>query len=377
MAEHPAWSSLEAGLALSPLPVWLLDLDVMRVAWANPQGLVMWQASSLEALRQRDMLADAPQKIHARLLHTISAVRAGHSLQEEWAFYPRGKQTMVMLHLCGVTLADGRLAMLNQAMPVAADSPPSLLRGITALRHVNIAIAFIDASGRIQMQNPAAMETFAESEHWFSWLDRPEAGGELLARALRLEPVQVDLQVATRAGRRFHAVELQAVRDPVSGEPSVLVQHIDITARITAEATAAERLRTVQAQHQEILLLSAPILDVGRHTIAVPVIGELNSERCQELAKRVLPALVERRARRAILDLTGVSGIDGAGVAGLRRLLDAVVLLGAAPIMTGIGAALAQRLADCGAALAQFQTRRSLAEAIVDLMANKGTPAGL
>jgi len=368
MAEHLLWSTLEAGLALSPVPVWLLDVEAMRVCWANPAAVAFWQAPSAQALQERDLIAGAPQKVLVRLQHTIAAARTGQVLQEEWAFYPGGKPTVVLLHLRGVTLADGRLALLNQALPVAAESPPSLLRGITALRHVSLSIAFINASGRLQMQNPAAMETFAEGELWFSWLANPEEGTELLARALRLEPVQVDTQVVTRAGRRFHAIDLQALRDPVSGEPGVLVQHTDISARIEAEATAAERLRTVQRQHEEILFLSAPILEVGRHTIAVPVIGELTTERCQELAQRLLHALVERRARRAILDLTGVSGIDSAGVGGLHRLLESIRLLGATPIITGIGAQVAQRLARCGTELSQLATRRSLAEAIGDLM---------
>ena len=368
MAEHLLWATLEAGMALSPVPVWLLDVEALRVCWANPAAVELWQAPSAQELQERDLLTGAPQKVLVRLQHTIAAVRTGQVLQEEWAFYPRGQPTMVLLHLRGVTLADGRLALLNQALPVAAESPPSLLRGITALRHASLSIAFVNASGRLQMQNPAAMETFAEGDLWFSWLANPEQGRELLARALRLEPVQVDTQVVTKAGRRFHAIEVQALRDPVSGEPGALIQHTDVSARIEAEATAAERLRTVERQHQEILFLSAPILEVGRHTIAVPVIGELTTERCQELAQRLLQALVERRARRAILDLTGVSGIDSAGVGGLQRLLDAIRLLGATPIITGISAQVAQRLARHGAELSQLTIRRSLAEALGDLM---------
>jgi anti-anti-sigma factor len=202
-------------MALSPVPVWLLDVEALRVCWANPAAVELWQAPSAQELQERDLLTGAPQKVLVRLQHTIAAVRTGQVLQEEWAFYPRGNPTMVLLHL---------------------------------------------------------------------------------------------------------------------------------------------------------LFLSAPILDVGRHTIAVPVIGELTTERCQELAQRLLQALVERRARRAILDLTGVSGIDSAGVGGLQRLLDAIRLLGASPIITGISAQVAQRLARHGAELSQLAIRRSLAEAIGDLM---------
>lgn len=351
-------------MELSPVPVWLLDIDATRVCWANAAALELWQADSAKALSERDMVSAAPPKILARLERIIAAVRAGQILHEEWAFYPRGVPTMVLLHLRGVTLADGRLTMLNQALPLSTAAAPSLVRGITALRHTRLIIAFVTSDGYIQMQNPAAMETFPMADSWLSWLASPETGGALLAQALRNETVQVELPVVTKAGPRFHAIALYPLRDPVSGQLGALIEHTDITTRIEAEATASERLRMVERQRQEILVLAAPVLDVGHDAIAVPVIGELDTERCQELAKRLLQALVERRARRAILDLTGVSGLDSAGVAALYRLIESIRLLGATPIITGIGAELAQRLTRSGSQLPVIVTRRSLADAI-------------
>lgn len=370
MSEYLPWSTLEAGLALSPVPVWLLDVDSVRICWANEPALALWQAPSAAALQERDMVSGAPEKVLTRLKHTIAAVRSGQVLQEEWAFYPHGQPTMVLLHLRGVKLADGRLAMLNQALPVSNEAPPTLLRGITALRHTSLMIAFITADGRLQMQNPAAMATFPDTEMWFSWLASPEEGRALLSRVLRLESVQVETQVVTKAGRRFHSIDAHPLRDPVSGAPGALIQHTDITARIEAEASAAERLRMVQRQHEEILVLSAPLLDVGHHTIAVPIIGELSIERCQELAHRLLPALVERRAKRAILDLTGVSGSDREGVGHLHTLLESIRLLGATPILTGIGPKVAQRLVHYDTQIPSITIRRSLADAISHLMSS-------
>lgn len=372
MGEYLSWSALEAGMALSPVPIWLLDLEATRIHWANPAALELWQAPSITALRERDLLTGAPPKILVRLERVIAAIRAGELLQEEWAFYPRGEPVMLLLHLRGVTLADGRLAMLNQGMPVATTAPPSLLRGITALRHTSLIIAYVTADGRIQMQNPAAMATFPEGDAWSSWLASPELGNSLLARAVSNETVHLETPVVTKAGRRIHAIALHALRDPVSGQQGALIEHADITARVDAEATAAERLRIVERQRQEILFLAAPVLDVGRDTIAVPVIGELDTERCQELATRLLHALVERRARRAILDLTGVSSSDSAGIAGLSKILEAIRLLGAEPILTGIGAELAQRLSHASTALSLFVTRRSLADAISHMISAKG-----
>lgn len=358
------FDDLKAGLALSPVPVWLLDIDRLRICWANEAALELWQAPSAEALYARDIITGAPEKILTRLRHTIAAIRDGQSLREEWAFYPQGKPTIVLLHLCRVLLADGQVAMLNQALPVTSEAPPSLLRGITALRHTSLIIAYVNAQGVLLMQNPAAMATFPESGSWQDWLADPAQAGRLLERALAGERVQLETQVRTGAGLRWHAIDAQLLRDPVSGEQGALIQHVDVTARIEAEGTAAERLRVMHAQHEEILSLSAPILDLGRHTIAVPIIGALDASRHHALAERLLQAIVQRRSQRVLLDLTGVSGAASADLSRLRTLLAAVRLLGATPVLTGISAELARGMVAEGIELSQAAVYRTLADAL-------------
>src|SRR5262245_33755718 len=104
-AEPEHFASYEAGLAQSPIPVWVLDVDSVQICWANNPALDLWQAQDRAELYARDLLAAAPEKVLVRLRHVVNQVREGNVLREEWAFYPRGKPTMVLLHLRAVILA--------------------------------------------------------------------------------------------------------------------------------------------------------------------------------------------------------------------------------------------------------------------------------
>ncbi len=154
----------------------------------------------------------------------------------------------------------------------------------------------------------------------------------------------------------------------------MLLQHTDETERRVAEETAEARARlvaqlkealdVVEQQKQEILALSAPILEVASGTLAVPVIGALDGPRSAEIAERLLRAVVERRSRCVILDLTGAATADADVAEHIARLVQSVRLLGARPVVTGVPPALAQAFADAGADLSGVTMMRSLRDGI-------------
>ncbi len=44
-----------AGLDLLDSPVWLFDAERCQCLWANPRGLEVWRASTVDELRRRDV----------------------------------------------------------------------------------------------------------------------------------------------------------------------------------------------------------------------------------------------------------------------------------------------------------------------------------
>jgi len=138
-----------------------------------------------------------------------------------------------------------------------------------------------------------------------------------------------------------------------------------------AEAKAAlveeldQKLAIIDAQHQEILTLSAPLLDVGEDVLAVPIIGAMSEARAEEIMNRLLNAIVERQVLRVVLDLTGLDSIETNTADHLMRIVRAIRLLGAEAIITGIRPAVAQTIVELGIELSDLTTRRTLRQALL------------
>ena len=125
-----------------------------------------------------------------------------------------------------------------------------------------------------------------------------------------------------------------------------------------------QQLEIVARQSAQIVTLSSPILDIGEHVLAVPLIGEFDGARAAELTPTLLTAVVERRIRAVILDVTGISDLDPAGAGQLARLIGALRLLGAEGIVTGISPRLAQTLGALGSDAGLLRTYRSLSDGL-------------
>lgn len=139
-----------------------------------------------------------------------------------------------------------------------------------------------------------------------------------------------------------------------------------------AEAKAAlveeldQKLGIIESQHQEILALSAPLLDVGERVLAVPIVGALTATRTIEIMTRLLNAIVERQVERVVVDLTGLETIEMDTAEQLMGIIRAIRLLGSEAVITGIRPAVAQIIVELGIDLSAFNTKRTLRAALLD-----------
>jgi rsbT co-antagonist protein RsbR len=139
-----------------------------------------------------------------------------------------------------------------------------------------------------------------------------------------------------------------------------------------AEAKAAlveeldQKLGIIENQHQEILALSAPLLDVGDRVLAVPIVGALTATRTIEIMTRLLNAIVERQVERVVVDLTGLETIEMDTADQLMGIIRAIRLLGSEAVITGIRPAVAQTIVELGIDLSAFNTKRTLRSALLD-----------
>lgn len=138
----------------------------------------------------------------------------------------------------------------------------------------------------------------------------------------------------------------------------------DLEAARQAEAQRAEELATSNARlHDLVEQLSTPILRVGDDMLALPLVGSIDDVRAATITEKALAEVVDRRARRIVLDLTGMTSVDPRTLDHVVRFVGAARLLGARCVLCGLRPEVAGAL--CG--LEGWQTIeavRDLSEAL-------------
>lgn len=339
------------------IPVWIMDYVNLEMLWGNSRALTLWQAKDLADLQGRDF-KQVSAAARTRQLATVARIERGETEERLLTFYPHDKSAVtVRCHISGIRLDDGRTVMLLQAMDSKVDIDPEQLRGIEAIRRIWAMVSLLDEAGAVLTQNPAGLRAFGEAASLREWFVDPLVASMMDAEVRAARIFRGEVKVRTLAGERWHAVEAHRSVDPVSGAPATLVLQMDVTALHESRAR-------IEEQAAQIRVMSVPILDVGQRALAVPLIGVLDEERSSELAGRLLPEITARRAANVILDLTGVETLDAAGAASVLKVMRAVELLGARPILTGIRPQLAELLVRSGINLEGILTLRTLASGL-------------
>jgi rsbT co-antagonist protein RsbR len=126
----------------------------------------------------------------------------------------------------------------------------------------------------------------------------------------------------------------------------------------------SDKLTTIELQRAAIRELSVPVIEVWQGVLCLPVVGILDSARSSEMTETLLRAVVEKRARCTILDLTGIEVMDTATADHFLRMAKAVRLLGAECVITGISPGIAQTIVHMGVELREVRTHRSMRDAL-------------
>jgi anti-anti-sigma regulatory factor len=142
---------------------------------------------------------------------------------------------------------------------------------------------------------------------------------------------------------------------------AVLGNGLDITERKRSEK---ERTRLhesiIQEQAASLRELSTPLIPLSRRIVAMPLIGRIDSGRAQQIMDVLLQGIADHQATTAILDITGVPIVDNRVATVLLEAAQAVRLLGAQVILTGIRPDVAQSLVSLDMQLTDIVTRGSL-----------------
>lgn len=140
-------------------------------------------------------------------------------------------------------------------------------------------------------------------------------------------------------------------------EISVLIDRMGL---LTFETFSLARERIIKSQSEALMDLSTPVVQVWQGIIALPLVGTIDTRRAKDILENLLAGVVAHEADVVILDISGVPVVDTLVANRLMKTAEAVRLLGARAIITGINPVVAQTLVQLGVDLGQLSTKSSL-----------------
>jgi rsbT co-antagonist protein RsbR len=150
-----------------------------------------------------------------------------------------------------------------------------------------------------------------------------------------------------------------------SGAPTGMAAFFrDTTAQIESD-------RTQQRLRAELRALGTPLLPIDDRVIAMPLIGNISSDRASQIMEALLGGITMHRASVAILDITGVEVIDMQAANAIVCAARAASLLGTEVVLTGTSPNVAKTLVEIGADLRGIITRSTLRSGIAYALARR------
>ncbi|WP_438005178.1 PAS domain-containing protein [Sorangium sp. So ce321] len=186
--------------------------------------------------------------------------------------------------------------------------------------------------------------------------ERLRARGGMLVEDLVIE-------AAGSENRHIH-VGKTLVRAEETGQEVLIGFSIDITESKRIEQELRDKLAVIEQQQATIRALSAPIIEVWDSVLTVPILGALDSARAGAVMEALLAEVSRRGARFAILDLTGVEAMEAGTAVHLVKLVQAIRLLGAEGVITGVPSSGARAMVALGLDLGSVTTLGSLREGL-------------
>lgn len=161
-----------------------------------------------------------------------------------------------------------------------------------------------------------------------------------------------------------------------TGHPLALAGIVrDITEqRQMEEERAALQQQIIVAQQAALRELNTPLIPIADKVMVMPLIGSIDSQRAQQVMETLLEGVAAQHAEIVILDITGVQVVDTQVANAFIRAAQAVKLLGAQVLLTGIQPQIAQTLVQLGVDLSGIVTQSSLQQGIALALAGRISP---
>jgi rsbT co-antagonist protein RsbR len=142
------------------------------------------------------------------------------------------------------------------------------------------------------------------------------------------------------------------------GQPNLIQGTLtDITERKQAQ-------KVIEIQAAALRDLSTPIMQISDNAILLPMIGAIDSHRAKQMMELALSEIEKRHAKVILIDITGVSVVDSQVANAIIQTTQAIKLLGACAVLTGIRSEVAQSIVALGIDLSSIVVHSTLQNGI-------------
>jgi rsbT co-antagonist protein RsbR len=268
--------------------------------------------------------------------------------------YARPIAVVTMTLLMGVGIPASNPDNISQQITWAVLLPPVVALLLTEPRWVLgsgiaiMAIVIARAGGRGVYTSPIELTLYVVV-----------IAGMVLSR-LATDAAQ---RIAAANARAETALRLSEQRETELARSNAELQRLVDEVRLR-EAEQARLLAENSQQRDAIRELSMPVLPLQRGTLAMPLIGALDTTRLRDLQERALAAIQRVSARRLLLDITGVPIVDTQVAQGLIEVVQAARLLGTEVLLVGIRPEVAQTIVGLGLDLRGVRTYSDIQTAL-------------
>jgi PAS domain S-box-containing protein len=177
--------------------------------------------------------------------------------------------------------------------------------------------------------------------------------------------VEITAEVDLPHGRRWLQCACIPLRDDQGRITRATIMMQDVTDQKEQELAAHQRQEEIIMQQQATLAeLSTPLLTISDTTVVMPLVGSIDSRRVTQIMDTLLTGVSTSHASTVILDITGVTIVDTQVANAFIQASQAVSLLGAQVVLTGIRPEVAQTLVGLGVDLRSIITRSTLRDGI-------------
>lgn len=147
------------------------------------------------------------------------------------------------------------------------------------------------------------------------------------------------------------------VIDTEGGLQEIVSCGVDITQR-----------KQMEVDLQNALSMSAPIIQISKGVLLLPLVGIVDSTRARQIQAACLDRIADTQAKVCILDISGVAVMDAGVAQHLLKIMRAARLMGCQGVMSGMSPSSAEAIIQLGIDISEIETTGTLMDALTTVL---------